>query len=632
MLLDLPSEIHRAIFSVRFLSEIDCWHIAFCCRRLRIRVAPTLLNSFVFDSLEQLAMLLDIFLLDYSIYHPITIKNLAWLDINQFPEEYNSAGRSLFNIFIRNIAPGLRTLSIRGKSINLPVMNSIRNLKNLSGRCVNCVNVEGYSALIGQNQNLEKLVLRGFSVNGPSIFVKNLSTISTLKSITISMKNLSYIMPQLCQIFRQSKNLQELNLSRNSLTVKDIETLADAITLHPSLQRLDVAQNQSIGDCGISAIVLALMESKVFREPRVAETNFQNEGAYALGTLISRSTSIQRIDLEGNEISDFTQIAEGLAVSTSLRGLVLDSESCTEEGSWLWFFEKILENKCSSLKTLVITGNGIFGDIMEIICLLVTERAQCVLENLSFFVSNLQTQHVLLFASMFASATSLKKLTIRNVVLKPYEIEVASVMCGPFSFCRILAVNPAYSLTPVPFLKIRELMSTNSISNRELYALIGGAPPLAPAAPLYKAKINITKRVTNWKRLPFRNAARCDNLELTHWERIEASGGTDEKSSDYYFAQFNKKTNAIEYTDEEYRNILQDPFWSREETDYLLELCRIYDLRWIVIADRYEFDETERSMEDLKDRYFSMARKLLQERNGSTHETTAMIAQFKYDK
>jgi DNA methyltransferase 1-associated protein 1 len=42
--------------------------------------------------------------------------------------------------------------------------------------------------------------------------------------------------------------------------------------------------------------------------------------------------------------------------------------------------------------------------------------------------------------------------------------------------------------------------------------------------------------------------------------------------------------------------------WSREETDKLFELCERFDLRFIVIADRFP---TTRSVEDLKNRYYS---------------------------
>ena len=43
------------------------------------------------------------------------------------------------------------------------------------------------------------------------------------------------------------------------------------------------------------------------------------------------------------------------------------------------------------------------------------------------------------------------------------------------------------------------------------------------------------------------------------------------------------------YDEEEWTNIVApDPDWTREETDYLLSLCDLYDLRFLVIGDRYE--------------------------------------------
>lgn len=43
------------------------------------------------------------------------------------------------------------------------------------------------------------------------------------------------------------------------------------------------------------------------------------------------------------------------------------------------------------------------------------------------------------------------------------------------------------------------------------------------------------------------------------------------------------------YNEEEWNNVIaKDPAWSREETDYLLDLCEALDLRFLVIADRYE--------------------------------------------
>lgn len=48
-----------------------------------------------------------------------------------------------------------------------------------------------------------------------------------------------------------------------------------------------------------------------------------------------------------------------------------------------------------------------------------------------------------------------------------------------------------------------------------------------------------------------------------------------------------------EYDDEEWENLVPpDPAWTREETDYLLDMCALYQLRFLVIADRYQVRAT----------------------------------------
>ena len=41
------------------------------------------------------------------------------------------------------------------------------------------------------------------------------------------------------------------------------------------------------------------------------------------------------------------------------------------------------------------------------------------------------------------------------------------------------------------------------------------------------------------------------------------------------------------YTDFEYEKYLQDTNWTRQDTDYLLQLCNQYDLRFFKIYDTW---------------------------------------------
>ncbi|KAK4525299.1 hypothetical protein GAYE_SCF09G3207 [Galdieria yellowstonensis] len=112
--------------------------------------------------------------------------------------------------------------------------------------------------------------------------------------------------------------------------------------------------------------------------------------------------------------------------------------------------------------------------------------------------------------------------------------------------------------------------------------------------------------VTHWKWKTFSIPSRNDNLQLFHWSK---DGKEEEEDS---FSKFNKESKIMKYNDAEYELISQEPSldssWSREETDLLFELCEKYNLRFVVVHDRWQGEK--RSLEDLKNRYYTIARKL----------------------
>ena len=59
-------------------------------------------------------------------------------------------------------------------------------------------------------------------------------------------------------------------------------------------------------------------------------------------------------------------------------------------------------------------------------------------------------------------------------------------------------------------------------------------------------------------------------------------------STEHKFAKYNKIIAIDRYTDEEYKSYFTSQGWSKEETDYLLDLCEKYDTRFVVIADRWQ--------------------------------------------
>ncbi|RYR39649.1 hypothetical protein Ahy_A09g045223 isoform D [Arachis hypogaea] len=154
--------------------------------------------------------------------------------------------------------------------------------------------------------------------------------------------------------------------------------------------------------------------------------------------------------------------------------------------------------------------------------------------------------------------------------------------------------------------------------SREVYALTGGLAPLMPAvdSSQLKRRPPPDEKVA-WQWLGFTSSARKDNLHLYHWVRV-VNGVPP--TGDYSFAKYNKSVDITRYTDEEYEKYLTDPRWTKEETDQLFDLCEQFDLRFIVIADRFP---SSRTLEELKDRYYSVSRALLIARNPSSVDIAA---------
>ncbi|XP_021836734.2 SWR1-complex protein 4 [Spinacia oleracea] len=154
--------------------------------------------------------------------------------------------------------------------------------------------------------------------------------------------------------------------------------------------------------------------------------------------------------------------------------------------------------------------------------------------------------------------------------------------------------------------------------SREVYMLTGGVPPLMPAIDTSQLKRRPpTDEKVTWQWLSFSNSARKDDLKLYHWVRV-VNGVPP--TGDYPFAKYNKSVDVIKYTDEEYENYLTNPKWSKEETDTLFELCERFDLRFVLIADRFP---SSRTVEELKDRYYCVTRAILIARAPSPADVSA---------
>ena len=80
-----------------------------------------------------------------------------------------------------------------------------------------------------------------------------------------------------------------------------------------------------------------------------------------------------------------------------------------------------------------------------------------------------------------------------------------------------------------------------------------------------------------WKLTPFTIPMRDDGIVFFHWRR------NCDDTREYPFARFNKHIDNPSYTSVEYDQYLVDPDWTKEETDYFMDLCNQFDTRFVVI-------------------------------------------------
>lgn len=184
--------------------------------------------------------------------------------------------------------------------------------------------------------------------------------------------------------------------------------------------------------------------------------------------------------------------------------------------------------------------------------------------------------------------------------------------------------------------------------SREAFALLQATNPIIPSHIVagLKKKKDVkpkpklsSKGVVTWQWRAFSNPARTDNLQLYHWTKgyKDALGRVKEfEEREQAFAKYNKKVQVYRYDEEEWENIVkpESKDWSREETDYLMDLVQRFDLRWAVVIDRFNYPSpVPRTAEDLKDRYYTVARQLLTAREGadSLATTTSWLLKNPYN-
>lgn len=84
-----------------------------------------------------------------------------------------------------------------------------------------------------------------------------------------------------------------------------------------------------------------------------------------------------------------------------------------------------------------------------------------------------------------------------------------------------------------------------------------------------------------------------------------------------------------EFSEEVYDEHLDklEPIWSKEETYYLWDLLKTYEMRFFVVYDRYNLDKFPRTLDEIKHRFYAICRKLAELNN----ERNSPFFSYKFD-
>lgn len=102
----------------------------------------------------------------------------------------------------------------------------------------------------------------------------------------------------------------------------------------------------------------------------------------------------------------------------------------------------------------------------------------------------------------------------------------------------------------------------------------------------------------------------------------------------FKFSKYNMPLVMPRFTSEEYENHLTnlDLSWNKEETLYFWDLLEKFDMRFFVVFDRYDLEKYPRTLDDLKHRFYSIARTLAEVRGEKNSPYLSYNFDITYEK
>lgn len=225
-------------------------------------------------------------------------------------------------IFLSAVQEQLDTLKKAQTLVNVPVIYSKFLFNEL---------IKALQNLILSSNILENLVLEGLPLSGRYMitFANGLTKNQNIKSLSFARCNMGdEACDTLCETLKHLMNVETLNLSCCSLSVKGIESVTTLVKFHkiqrfseawsqslryrdvnsdsfPGLRKLLLNNNPEIGDKGVEVLAEALKEDVFVKDIEMQNCGLTDEGVQHIINCLNINQTVMNFNIAGNtEVSE----------------------------------------------------------------------------------------------------------------------------------------------------------------------------------------------------------------------------------------------------------------------------------------------------------------------------------------
>lgn len=163
--------------------------------------------------------------------------------------------------------------------------------------------------------------------------------------------------------------------------------------------------------------------------------------------------------------------------------------------------------------------------------------------------------------------------------------------------------------------KSKEESRKNNLACKDALNVTKGLFPLKVGRILTSSKRNMMGDFDDnrwiWSKIKFCEEEDVSKPNIMHWVQNKNTNKL------FKFTKYNLPLSLPSFTSDEYDAHLAglDLSWKKEETLYLWDMLKRFEMRFFVVYDRYDTEKYPRTLDELKQRFYSIARELAIIRN-----------------